>query len=404
MANSLSPVDVYGIVNAMSTEMFGPNATVTAMNTSTFVSVGEAMLRSGYTNTLDALSNVIGRTIYGVRRYNGRFKIILKTPAEWGGIERKISFYAKGMQEAGDWNTNLNATQLDDGQSIDHYVISKKYPLEINFCGIKVMEYEDTTFVSQLKLAFTSEQAFADFVSAKLVDIANDLETKVEAENRLMVLNAIGATYNVGATRQKVNLRAEFNTKFGTSYSVSDLLTTYLAEFVAFMVARIEGDMELMRERNELFHIYPARNDDSGNALTLVRHTPPEARRLIMYMPLIRDEMKQVFPTLFESGYLRLENYEGVEYWQNPNVPMSVSVTPNQLNTTTGQSEDGTAVAIDNVVALLFDRDAMAISVKNENALTSPVNARGNYYNTFYHYGMNYKLDQTENMVLYYMA
>ena len=404
MANSLSPVDVYGIVNAMSTEMFGPNATLTAMNTSTFVSVGEAMLRSGYTNTLDALSNVIGRTIYGVRRYNGKFKIILKTPAEWGGIERKISFYAKGMQEAGDWNTNLNATQLDDGQSIDHYVISKKYPLEINFCGIKVMEYEDTTFVSQLKLAFTSEQAFADFVSAKLVDIANDLETKVEAENRLMVLNAIGATYNVGATRQKVNLRTEFNTKFGTSYSVSDLLTTYLAEFVAFMVARIEGDMELMRERNELFHIYPARNDDNGNALTLVRHTPPEARRLIMYMPLIRDEMKQVFPTLFESGYLRLENYEGVEYWQNPNVPMAVSVTPNQLNTTTGQSEDGTAVAIDNVVALLFDRDAMAISVKNENALTSPVNARGNYYNTFYHYGMNYKLDQTENMVLYYMA
>lgn len=406
MANSLTPVDVYGIVNAMSTEMFGPNATITAMNTSTFVSVGEAMLRTGYTNTLDALSNVIGRTIYGVRRYNGRFKIILKTPAEWGGIERKISFYAKGMQEAGDWNTNLNATQLDDGQSIDHYVISKKYPLEINFCGIKVMEYEDTTFVSQLKLAFTSEQAFADFVSAKLVDIANDLETKVEAENRLMVLNAIGATYNVGATRQVVNLTTEFNTYYNISpaYTTQELLTTHLAEFVAFMVMRIEGDMELMRERNELFHIYPARNDDSGNALTLVRHTPPEARRLILYMPLIRAEQKTVFPSLFNEGYLSLENYEGVEYWQNPNVPMAVSVTPNQLNTTSGEAETGNAVALSNVVALLFDRDAMGISVKNENALTSPVNARGNYYNTFYHYGMNYKLDQTENMVLYYMA
>ena len=406
MANSLTPVDVYGIVNAMSTEMFGPNATLTAMNTSTFVSVGEAMLRTGYTNTLDALSNVIGRTIYGVRRYNGRFKIILKTPAEWGGIERKISFYAKGMQPAGDWNTDINGTQLDDGQSIDHYVISKKYPLEINFCGIKVMEYEDTTFIYQLKQAFTSEQAFADFVSAKLVDIANDLETKIEAENRLMVLNAIGATYNVGATRQVVNLTTEFNTYYNISpaYTTQQLLTTYLAEFVAFMVMRIEGDMELMRERNELFHVYPARNDDSGNALTLPRHTPPEARRLILYMPLIRAEQKTVFPSLFNEGYLSLENYEGVEYWQNPNVPMGVSITPNQLNTTTGQSENGNAVALDNVVALLFDRDAMGISVKNEQALTSPVNSRGAYYNTFYHFGMNYKLDQTENMVLYYMA
>jgi len=406
MANSLTPVDVYGIVNAMSTEMFGPNATITAMDTSTFVSVGENMLRTGYTNTLDALSAVIGRTIYAVRRYNGRFKIIMKTPAEWGGIERKISFYAKGMQPAEDFNTNLSGTQLDDGQSIDHYKISKKYPLEINFCGFKVMQYKDTTFIYQLKQAFTSEQAFADFVSAKLVDIANDLETKVEAENRLMILNAIGATYNVGATRQVVNLTSEFNTYYNISpaYTTAELLTTHLAEFVAFMVMRIEGDMELMRERNELFHIYPARNDDSGNALTLVRHTPPEARRLVLYMPLIRAEQKTVFPSLFESSYLRLENFEGVEYWQNPNVPMGVSITPNQLNTTSGEAETGNAVALSNVVALLFDRDAMAMSIKNEEALTTPINAGGAYYNTYYHYAMNYKLDQTENMVLYYMA
>lgn len=404
MANSLTPTDVYAIVNAMSAEMFGDNASLTAVNTSTFVTVGEHMLRTGYTNTLDALSNVIGRTIYAVKRYNGRFKIIMKTPAEWGGIERKISFYAKGMQPSTDWNTDLAGTQLDDGQSVDMYKISKKYPLEINFAGIKTLQYDDTTFLYQLKAAFQNEQNFSDFVSAKLVDIANDLETKVEAENRLMILNAIGATYNVGTARQKVNLRAEFNTKYGTSYIVKDLLTTHLAEFVAFMVAKIEGDMELMRERNNLFHIYPARNDDAGNALVLPRHTPPEARRLVMYMPLIRDEMKSVFPALFNDSYLKLENYEGVEYWQNPNVPMAVSITPNQLDVSTGQSVNGTAVTLDNVVGLLFDRDALAMSIKNEEALTSPVNSRGSYYNTTYHFAMNYKLDQTENMVLYYIA
>lgn len=404
MANSLTPTDVYAIVNAMSAEMFGDNASLTAVNTSTFVTVGEHMLRTGCTNTLDALSNVIGRTIYAVRRYNGRFKIIMKTPAEWGGIERKISFYAKGMQPSTDWNTDLAGTQLDDGQSIDPYKISKKYPLEINFAGIKTLQYDDTTFLYQLKAAFQNEQNFSDFVSAKLVDIANDLETKVEAENRLMILNAIGATYNVGTARQKVNLRAEFNAKYSTTYAVNDLLTTHLAEFVGFMVAKIEGDMELMRERNDLFHIYPARNDDAGNALVLPRHTPPEARKLVMFMPLIRDEMKTVFPALFNDSYLKLENYEGVEYWQNPNVPMAVSVTPNQLDVTTGQSAKGTAVTLNNVVGLLFDRDALSMSIKNEEALTTPVNARGSYYNTCYHFALNFKQDQTENMVLYYIA
>lgn len=407
MANTLTPVDVYGIVNAMQGEMFGSAATIQAVDTSTFVTVGEHMLRTGYTNTLDALSNVIGRTIYAVRRYNGRFKIIMKTPEEWGGITRKISFYAKGEQASGNYNTNINATQLDDGSSIDHYAISKKYPLEINFCGAKVLEYPDTTWISQLKFAFTSEAAFSDFVSAKLVDIANDLESKEEAENRLMVLNAIGATYNAGAARQVVNLTTEFNTYYNITpaYTTADLLTTYLADFLPFMIARMEGDMELMRERNELFHIYPARNDDGGNALSLLRHTPPEARRLILYMPLVRAAQKNVLPSLFNDSYLKLENYEGVEYWQNPNDPMAVSLAHvNQLNTTTGQSEDGSAVALSNVVGLLFDRDAMGVSIKHQSALTTPVNARGQYYNTYYSWTHNYKLDQTENMILYYMA
>lgn len=406
MANTFTPTDVYGIVNAMASEMFGVNNTLTAMDTTTFQTIGEHMLRTGYTNTLDSLSHQIGRTIIKVERYEGRFKLIMRTPAEWGGIEREISFYAKPLQESGNYNTDLNPNQLDDGNSIDHYVISKKYPLEMNYIGAKVLEYEDTTWINQLRFAFTSEAAFSDFVAGKLVDIANDLESKIEAENRLMILNAIGATYNVGGTRQVVNLTAEFNAKYNISpgYTTQQLLTTYLADFVAFMVARIQGDMELMRDRNELFHIYPAKNDDAGNALHLLRHTTPAMRRLILFMPLIRDEEKNVFPSLFNDSYLRFENFEGVEYFQNPNIPMAVSITPNQLNTTTGQSEDGSAVALDNVVGLLFHRDALSMSIKYESVLTTPVNARGKYYNTFYSWTMSYKEDQTMPMILYYMA
>lgn len=404
MANTLTPTDVYGIVNSMAGEMFGKNNTLTAFNTSSFVTVGETMLRNGVTNTYDALSVVLSRTIYAVRRYNGKFKIMMKTPAEWGGIERKISFYAKGETESTNYNTDINPAQLDDGQSIDPWKINKKYPLQINFCGAKSLQYEDTQFIAAIKFAFTSEAAFSDFVSAKLVDIANDFETKEDAENRLMVLNAIGATYNVGAARQKVNLRAEFNAKFGTSYTVADLMTTHLAEFVAFMVAKMKGDMELMSERNELFHIYPARNDDSGNALVLPRHTAPEDRRLILYMPLIRDVETSVFPSLFNTSTVRLENYIGVEYWQNPNIPMSVSVTPNQLNVANGQSVNGNAVALDNVVGLLFDRDAMVTSIKHTSTLSTGINPRGEYVNTVHHWTHNYKFDQTENMILYYMA
>ena len=404
MANTLTPTDVYGIVNAMSAEMFGQNGTLTAFDTSTFCTVGEAMLRTGYENTVGALSAVIGKTIIAARPYRGKFRIIMKVPQEYGLITRKISFYATKLEASTDWNTDIAATQIVDGASIDPWTITKTYPLELNFAGLKVTQKNYTVFRYQLKQAFQNESYFASFVSGLLVRIANDLEVMMDAENRLQVLNAIGATYNVGATRQKVNLTAAFNAFYGTSYTATQLLSTYFDELMKFFVMRLKGDMALMEEENELFHIYPAKNDDGGNALSLTRHTAPEDRRLIMYMPRVRQAEATIFPSLFDSSYLRIENFEGCEYWQNPNVPESVSITPNQLNTTTGQSETGNAVALDHVFALLFDKDALATSVHVEDVLTSPVNNKGSYYNVTYHWGKDHLLDQSENMILYYLA
>ena len=405
MANTLTPIDVYAIVNAMANEMYGTSGSLVAVNTQTFATVGEAMLRTGYENTVGALSAVIGRTIIAARPYRGKFRIIMKVPQEFGIITRKISFYSGKLEPSTDFNTNINPTQIVDGASIDPWTITKTYPLEINFVGLKTTQKNYTIFRYQLKQAFQNEAAFGSFVSGLLTQIANDLEVDMDAENRLQVLNAIGATYNTGAgTRQAVNLTAEFNAfNGGTTYTTAQLLSTYFKEFMEYFVMRLKGDMELMSEYNSLFHLTPTKTDDAGNTLLLNRHTPPEARRLLLFMPLIRQAESTIFPSLFNDSYLKLENYEGVEYWQNPNVPMGVNITPNELDISTGQSSNGTQVQLDNVVALLFDRDALATSVHVEDVIASPINNKGSYYNTTYHYAKDYMFDQTENMILYYM-
>ena len=405
MANTLTPTDVYAIVNAMANEMYGTSGSLVAVNTQTFATVGEAMLRTGYENTVGALSAVIGRTIIAARPYRGKFRIIMKVPQEFGIITRKISFYSGKLEPSTDFNTNINGTQIIDGASIDPWTITKTYPLEINFVGLKTTQKNYTIFRYQLKQAFQNEAAFGSFVSGLLTQIANDLEVDMDAENRLQVLNAIGATYNTGAgTRQAVNLTAEFNAfNGGTTYTTAQLLSTYFKEFMEYFVMRLKGDMELMSEYNSLFHLTPTKTDDAGNTLLLNRHTPPEARRLLLFMPLIRQAESTIFPSLFNDSYLKLENYEGVEYWQNPNVPMGVNITPNELDISTGQSSNGSQVQLDNVVALLFDRDALATSVHVEDVIASPINNKGSYYNTTYHYAKDYMFDQTENMILYYM-
>lgn len=404
MANILTPTDVYAIVNSMAAEMYGANNTLTAFNTSTFATVGEAMLRTGYENTVGALSAVIGKTLVAIRPYKGKLKMIMRIPDEFGLITRKIRYYATKLEPSTDFNTDINGTQIVDGASIDPWEITKVYPLEINFAGLKVKQKNYTVFRYQLKQSFRDENSFAAFFSGMLKRIANDIEVEMDAENRLQLINAIGATYNTGTARQKVNLVTEFNSFYGTSYTAAQLLSTYFDDLMKFFVMRLKGDMELMAEENDLFHIYPARNDDGGNALVLPAHTPPEARRLIMYAPRVRQAEATIFPSLFDSSYLKLENYTGVEYWQNPNVPEAISVTPNQLDTSTGQSANGNAVALDHVFAVLFDRDALVTSVHVEDVLTSPVNNKGSYYNVTYHWGKDYQYDACENFVIYYLA
>lgn len=404
MANTITQTDVYAIVNAMAVEMYGQNATISAINASTFATVGEQMLHTGYENTTNALSVVIGKNLIAARPYRGKFRVIMRVPQEYGLITRKISFYSTKLEASTDFNTDLNPAQIVDGASIDPWKITKTYPLEINFCGLKLTQKTYTVFRYQLKQAFQNESNFASFVSGILTQIANDLEVDADAENRLQILNAIGATFNTGTARQKVNLTAAYNAFYNTSYTTAQLLSTYYKEFMQFFVMRLKGDMELMSEYNSLFHIYPAKNDDAGNALVLNRHTPPTDRRLIMYMPMIRQAESSIFPSLFDSSYLRISDYIPVEYWQNPNDSAAVDIVPNQLNVANGQSVNGARVQLANVVALLFDRDALVTSMHVEDVLTSPLNNKGSYYNVTYHMGKDYQYDPTENMILYYMA
>ena len=131
MANKLTPVDVYQIVNAAAKQMYGADTALVASDTTSFVTVGEAMLRTGYENTLNALSYPMGRLYIAVRPYRHRFDLITMDDSLFGTISRKISYFTKLFEASGNWNTDLNAQQLKDGQSIDHYTINKSYPLEI---------------------------------------------------------------------------------------------------------------------------------------------------------------------------------------------------------------------------------------------------------------------------------
>lgn len=404
MPNTITPVDVYRLFNDFAKILFGGQTTMQAVDTKTFATVGEAALRQGEENILDALTVQLTRTIFAIRPYQGVFHSIESTSQEYGLLTRKISYFYDGFEASRDWNTDLNPNQLVDGQSIDHYVIKKRYPLEMYFGGIKTLQKHFTRFRKQLKIAFRNADEYERFYQGLAVEINNEIGMKREMENRLTVLNYIGGLYNIGTAHMKRNLTALFNARYNTTYTSEQLRTEHLKEFLAFLVVQLKTDTRMMERMNTMFHITPNKTDDRGNPLTLLRHTPRSIQRLLLYAPLFYEAEANVFPTIFNTEYLRTENYEGVDYWQNPELPSAVSVIPNQFSIATGKSEDGAQVDIPYVVGILYDRPALVTSYMYDDVNTTPVNAAADYYNTYYHWAKDYQNDFTENGILYYMA
>ena len=421
MARALTPQDCHAIVNLIAKEISGQDATIQAVNSSNFVSVGETILASSKENIYNALSTVMGRTLVAVRPFRAPLWLI---NAENTGVYthrmRKISFYDKGALASGDFNTQL-FTNLADGfdngenpagsppaaqSTTSMWEQNQTVPVELNFGGSSVMEFCITWYEDQVKNAFRSEDEFARFWSGAMTEYANQVEQRKEAFNRMTMLNFMAGIYDqTSAGTEAVNLTSAFNTHFGTSYTTAQLQTTYLKEFLAFFVSTFKLYSKRMENRSAKYHITPPKTDGSGNNMYILRHTPRDRQRVLLYEPLFMQAEAQVLPEIFNDQYLDIDRqYEGVMFWQNEIESSKISVTPAIPDFTLGTQKAGNAVALSYVVGLLYDEDALMVDYQLETANTSPLEARKRYRNTWLSIARNSINDFTENAVLFYMA
>lgn len=414
MARVLTQKDAHTLMNTIVKEACGDVPKIRALDTSSFVSAAEAVLATGVENTLNALSTVIGRTLMAVRPYNAKLNIINAINTDmYTNRLRKVSFYRKDSLEAGNLNTDLFSKNLYNGydngsnsgaSTASMWVQNKPVVVELNFGGCSTWQECLTTYKYQLKNAFRSEGDFNAFISGIMTAKANDIEMRKEAFNRMLLLNAIGATYQSTHEECKVNLTEEFNNKFGTSYTSIQLRSTHLKDFMQFFVSRIKQDMRKMTINSKLYHMSPSKTVDGTTYNTILRHTPVDKQRLILYNPLFMDAEAYVFPGIFNTKYLDIEKqYEGVDFWQSINDPSKVDVTP-AITNNNGVCVAGTNVKLDYVVGLLYDVDAMMIDYQLDDVSTTPEEARKHYRNTWWTFCRNAIYDPTENMILYYMA
>lgn len=377
------------VLNAINAQATGSTGIV-ATNTGEFVSVAQATLRTGYDPVMNAISQVLGRTIFSVRPYSRKLKSLYVTEQQFGNRTRKLQTVDKPFE-------NDDRLNLVDGYSVDPWKVNKPVVLETNFYGINQYQKSLTIFKDQLDTAFSSADEFGRFVSMVMQNAMDLLEQAREETARATIANFIGAKATLaGSDSGKVHaiyLVDAYNAETGANLSRDDILTAaYFPGFAKWLYGFLKTLSGMMSERSYLYHM-----DITGKPIA--RHTPVRDQRMYLFTPYVNRVGANVLADVYHDEILKYAEHEEVNYWQAIKAPSEIKVTPSYIGAD-GTLAESSAISIPYILGVIFDREAMGITLVNQWTAQTPLNPRGGYYNWFFHESCRYWNDVTENGVV----
>ena len=170
----------------------------TPTDTGSFVSVAQVALRADRDSVMNAISNILARTIFSIRPYTAKLTGLEMDTFQWGGMMRKLSIADTDWEddEAYAYPIFYDAGQTPpdgEGLSIDRWKIKKPNVLQTNFYGQSVYSDHMTITEDQLETAFTGPEQLGSFLTLLMTNLSNRLELSNESIRRGLICNAIGA-------------------------------------------------------------------------------------------------------------------------------------------------------------------------------------------------------------------
>lgn len=363
---------IYSLVNSVNSQAFGASA-LTVTDTTGLISLGNTVLSSS-TNTeafLNTLAQRIGRTILRFREYRNKLDDMVLNDFEYGAILQKIKVVMPSAESDDMYG-------LTDGQSVDHYVVAKPQAVQKLFVTRTPYQYHITIQRETLKEAFLTADAMGAFIGTVFGEVRNAIEVSLENLARVTLATAIAEASKVNT--RVFNLVTLYNAETGSTLTATTAVND--KDFLAYAVAMMNTVRDNMQDMSAMY------NDGSVDTFT-----PAEDMRLRVISAFHRRLETVVQYAAFHDELVEFDGkYTVLNWWQSAQTPLGVNIkTPS----------DNTNTAVSNVVALLSDRDAMGIYKIDETVLTTPVNAAGAYYNTYYHEKQLRFIDLSENFVIF---
>lgn len=386
------------LLNAIQQQATGQTGIV-ATNTSDFVSVANTVLQTGYDPIMNAINQVLSKTIFSIRPYSRKFGIVEVPEAAYGNHIRKLSIADKPVEDDDryKWPVAYDSLQTPpdgDGQSVDMFELRKPEILQTNFNGVSVFQDHYTVFKDQLECAFRGPDELGSFLSMVVQNMSDKLEQNRENMGRACVANFIGGLIDEADSYRVVHLLTEYNTVTGLSLTAQSVMQpSNFRAFIQWAYAKILSVSEYMTERSQVFQTIV-------NSMPIMRHTPKDRQKLMVFSPFATESATMALSNTYHDELVRLGGYETVNFWQSIDTPDTISVTPGRIGTN-GAVVTGNPVVQNSVVAVLFDEEALGYAQTQEWSAPTPFNSRGGYTNTFYHSTIRLWNDHSEKGVVF---
>lgn len=372
---------IYSIVNSVASQSMG-SAAISAVDASSFIALGNSVL-SSQNNTdayLNTLVDRIGKTIFSIRAYQAADRDIVREPFEYGCILQKIYVDMPEARVNNSWNIGSN------GYTPEFAPVIKPTVKQKLFNAISTWEVAVTIPDEILKTAFTSETAMAVFIDAIFTAMENMMQLAMENNINITRAAFIARKLNANNTCGAINLLANYNHLTAGSLTVATCLRDL--GFLKYASQQIKLWTDRMVKMSTLF------NDEQGYK----RHTPKDLQVLDVLADFATSSDIYLQANTYHDELVKMPYYNVVPYWQGSGEGYAFDDT-SAVNI---KIDANTTVNKSGVLAVLFDHDAMGVTIKDRRATTER-NNHDEYTNYYNKANIGYFNDMSENGIVFYI-
>ena len=390
--NTMTFEQAGAFLTALYEEATGQKPTIQISNTADYVSVGTTLLQGGLDPVVNGLVQLLDKTIFAMRVYNKKFEDIIMDERLFGAVTQKVNFIDN------DLDASDERLPLTDGTSLDPWKIKKPKVVTELFYGNTVYQDSITIWRDQLNAALRNADEGARFFAGVMTNIGNRHKQIEEAEARACLINFITAK-SIADTPNYINVLQEYYNETGVTLTPANMFApANYTEFTRWLAGYMQTLVDKMAERSLKYHM-------NITGKELMRFTDGADLRKYISANVLNNITAVAQSVTYNAD--KISNIAAgankVTFWQNIEDPYTVSATPSYLDVSTGNVATAqSAATVENLIGVLFDRDALGIVKRSTWSGSSPFNPRTGTYNIYWHWTQQMFNSFTENFVVLY--